>query len=985
VLVYALVSVAWIAFSDDVLLRLVGDNQELFRVISTAKGVLFVAASSSLIWVLLLMRDTRMARGRAEMEASGERYRMLAERAQDVVYRMRVAPDVRLEYISPSVTRITGHTPAEYYADQELVRRLTHPDDARMLPEASAAGATEPVTVRWVMDDGSVRWTEHRVSPVYDDSGLLVAAEGTARDITDRVRAEAARATLERAIDRSPVGLAILGSPALGFPITYANPAYTEILGLPLEQILGNAMDTFMRALGEARTLEVRDRVMRGETFELRLPILIRDGSPLEATYLVSPLQDANGEVEGVLLFLPDPADADARSRAESLLRAAMDASPLATVTMDLDGTVIGWNPAAEALFGWSAAETIGKLVPYLDEGGWEGGADRRQALVQGTAERFLVRAFRRADGTHIMCHLTTGVIRDASGVATGFVSLINDLTESLRREEWNNQLRRAIDHCAEAVVITDLSGAISYVNPAFETVSGYAAAELLGRNPRMLKSGMMPRSVYEDMWRRLGAGETWRGVLVNRRKDGTLYEEEATFSAVLGADGRPTAYVGVKRDLTLERHLSAGLNTEIMDRAAVQEAMARIEQAESAEGTAQVVCDVLAGFGDVEDVQLLYLPPDRSIVVPIACVATTVPVAIGQPIAATAAAYIRERAVGGPWADNHAQGRIDPRIDLPGLEGLVAVSAPIRHRGRTIGVLSAASRTATPDMWIARHTRIVSELATHAGPVVGPQLETQDLGAADVSELRRVIDGGAFTPVFQPICDLASRQPIGWEAFTRFSDGAAPAQRFADAKSMGLSEALELAAAQKAISAFAELNRPGWLSINVSPALVLAGQAPRITGVAGRTIVLELTEQVGIDDYARLRGAIDLLDPPALLAVDDTGTGYQSLRHVLELRPDFVKLDPSFVHEIDRDETRQAMVAGMVHYAGENNARLVAEGIETEQERRTLLRLGVRFGQGYLLGVPSANGAIAGARPASGPRSLRVLDDEEAADAGGG
>jgi EAL domain-containing protein (putative c-di-GMP-specific phosphodiesterase class I) len=345
--------------------------------------------------------------------------------------------------------------------------------------------------------------------------------------------------------------------------------------------------------------------------------------------------------------------------------------------------------------------------------------------------------------------------------------------------------------------------------------------------------------------------------------------------------------------------------------------------------------------------------------------------------------AYLRERAVGGPWSDNHADGRVDPRIALPAYEGMIRVSAPIRHRGRTVAVLMASTRTSSPDAWVARHLKIVSELATHAGPILGPQLETHDLGSASVDEVRRIIDEGAFFPVFQPVCDLASHQAVGWEAFTRFADGTAPAQRFADARAMGLGEALEIAAGQKAMEAFAALERTGWLSINVSPALVMGGHAARILSLESRPVVLELTEQVDFDDYARLRGAVDLLDPPAMLAVDDAGAGYASLRHVLELRPDFVKLDPGFVHDIDRDETRQAMVAGMVHYAAENDTRLIAEGIETEAERRTLLRLGVRLGQGYLLGVPSVTGAVAPNRP-GGARRLRALgpsaSDAEAA-----
>jgi EAL domain-containing protein (putative c-di-GMP-specific phosphodiesterase class I) len=242
---------------------------------------------------------------------------------------------------------------------------------------------------------------------------------------------------------------------------------------------------------------------------------------------------------------------------------------------------------------------------------------------------------------------------------------------------------------------------------------------------------------------------------------------------------------------------------------------------------------------------------------------------------------------------------------------------------------------------------------------------------------VRRIIDQGAFSPVFQPVCDLASRQPVGWEAFSRFADGTAPLQRFADARAMGLGDTLEIAAGQKAVEAFGALGASGWLSVNVSPSLVMSGAAGRIVALAGRPVVLELTEQVDLDDYARLRGAVDLLEPPAMLAVDDGGAGYASLRNVLELRPDFVKLDPAFVHEIDRNDSRQAMVAGMVHYAAENDTRLIAEGIETEAERRTLLRLGVRYGQGYLLGVPSADGALAPQREVAAPRPIRALRDE--------
>jgi PAS domain S-box-containing protein len=968
-----LVSVAWIAFSDVVLQAVVSEADR--PAVGTFKGVVFVIATATLILALLVARDMRLDRGRAELEASEERYRMLAERSADVVYRMRLLPEPAFEYVSPSIATLTGHTPAELYADPTLGNDLIHPEDRPRLIAAALGEGGQSVQVRWVLADGTLRWTEHRVTPIRDAAGALVAIEGAARDVTERVLADEERTRLMQAIDHSPAGIALIGGPSTGFQVTYVNPALSSLVGLPRDELIGRSAFSFTEVVGPEEALAAR--LTLGEPFQLDTFLSGERGKARPATFFVSPLLSATGELDGALVFLEDRTEAVARSQAESRLQAAMDASPLAMVSLDLDGVVVAWNPAAERLFGWSADEAVGHLVPYLDDSGWTGTSERRRQLIEGAAEPFVVRSFRRADGTSVMCNLTTGVIRDADGNPTGYLSLVNDLTASLRREEWNNQLRRAIDHAAESVVITDLAGSITYVNPAFEAVSGYAAEELLGRNPRILKSGATPSSVYEDMWQHLSAGETWRGVLVNRRKDGSLYEEEATLSAVLGPDGLPTAFVGVKRDLTLEQRLATGLSTVILDRAAVEEAMARIEIKETADQTAQEVCDALAAFGDLDDIVLYALPPGRSVVVPIACVATTVPVHLGQPMAPGVAAYVRERSVGGPWSDDHVDGRLDPRIDQQAWAGSAVVWAPIRHHGRPVAVLAASTHTASPDTWIARHQKIVSELATHAGPLLGPQLETHDLGSASVDEVRRIIDDGAFSPVFQPICDLSTRQPIGWEALTRFTDGTPPVQRFADARAMGLGEALEVACGRRALEAFASLSRPGWLSINVSPLLVLEGHASRLLDLARGQLVLELTEQVDIDDYARLRGAIDLLEPPAMIAVDDTGSGYASLRHVLELRPDFVKLEPAFIHEIDRDETRQAMIAGMVHYAGENNTRLIAEGIETEAERRTLLRLGVRFGQGYLLGVPSASGAVTPQRTPTGSRRLRALGDE--------
>ena len=105
------------------------------------------------------------------------------------------------------------------------------------------------------------------------------------------------------------------------------------------------------------------------------------------------------------------------------------------------------------------------------------------------------------------------------------------------------------MEQSAEIILITDPSGAIEYVNPAFERITGYHRDEVLGKNPRILKSGMQDHSFYEELWKTLTRGDVWSGVFQNLRKDGTLYEEEAVISPVRDAGGEVINYVAVKRD----------------------------------------------------------------------------------------------------------------------------------------------------------------------------------------------------------------------------------------------------------------------------------------------------------------------------------------------------------------------------------------------------------------------------------------------------
>jgi EAL domain-containing protein (putative c-di-GMP-specific phosphodiesterase class I) len=125
----------------------------------------------------------------------------------------------------------------------------------------------------------------------------------------------------------------------------------------------------------------------------------------------------------------------------------------------------------------------------------------------------------------------------------------------------------------------------------------------------------------------------------------------------------------------------------------------------------------------------------------------------------------------------------------------------------------------------------------------------------------------------------------------------------------------------------------------------------------ARRPIVIEITEHDLVEDYAAVRDAVRALGHDPRLAVDDAGAGVANFNHIIELHPDFVKLDISLVRRVDANLGRQAMVVGMQHFSRTAGCRLIAEGIETDEEAATLLRLGVDFGQGYLFGRPDLVG----------------------------
>ncbi|MFN6118687.1 MAG: EAL domain-containing protein [Actinomycetes bacterium] len=243
-----------------------------------------------------------------------------------------------------------------------------------------------------------------------------------------------------------------------------------------------------------------------------------------------------------------------------------------------------------------------------------------------------------------------------------------------------------------------------------------------------------------------------------------------------------------------------------------------------------------------------------------------------------------------------------------------------------------------------------VSALLRH-----GDALRTSRVRAtrAEQEAMRGRLVERAWQPHFQPIVRLADLSVIGYEALTRFADGANPEICFDTARRSGLGPELEIAVLEDALHAAAQLPGGAWVSVNASPSTIMDPEFDRVIATSTTRIVIELLETEPVGDHPDMLDRVANLPGAPLLACDDTGSGWAGLRQLVELRPQVVKLDRALVSGIDRDPTRRALVSGLRHFTNEIGALLLAEGIETVGDLDTLIALDVDLGQGYLLGAP--------------------------------
>jgi PAS domain S-box-containing protein len=222
-------------------------------------------------------------------------------------------------------------------------------------------------------------------------------------------------------------------------------------------------------------------------------------------------------------------------------------------ILLDIENKIININHKAEELFSEKPIpgciyyeQSQGKqTLPWLNE-------EINSFILSNTREQTFNKQFDTQKGSRYFNIILKRML-DVSEKFCGTVVIFDDITEKKYAEEESMRLATAIYQSEECIIITDNKGNIQYLNPAFERITGYRYEEVIGKNPGLVKSGKHDEPFYKDIWDTITGGKVWRGHFINKKKDGTLYEEEASISPIRDITGNITNYVAVKRDVTQE------------------------------------------------------------------------------------------------------------------------------------------------------------------------------------------------------------------------------------------------------------------------------------------------------------------------------------------------------------------------------------------------------------------------------------------------
>ncbi|MEO7067732.1 MAG: EAL domain-containing protein [Rhodanobacter sp.] len=685
-------------------------------------------------------------------------------------------------------------------------------------------------------------------------------------------------------------------------------------------------------------------------------------------------------------------------SHAEQALRLVLDNIPQRVFWKDAEGRYLGCNTAFARDAGFaSSSELIGKTDFDM---AWKEDASAYRAkdaavLDGGGTDVAYEEPQHQPDGSVMWLRTSKVPMLGPDGRAIGVLGTYEDITEQRQTDERLRIAANAQEFALEAVMTLDLSGCIISVNQAFTTITGYTSEEAIGRNPAFLRSERYPPSFYEHIWEVTFTSGRWQGELWRRHRDGSPQLVQTSFTAVRDGAGSPTHCVVVFGDISKARSDAervtflayhdplTGLSNRAAFVEAIQGALARSERDQTC--LAVMFLD-LDSFKPVND-SLGHAIGDEVL----------------QQVGARLSAAVRKTDVvarlGGDEFGIMMEGVIGPTecaalanklLDV--LATPYCVSAHELFVTASIGI--SFSDVGSDSMSMLKNADVAMYEAKRDGKrryhIFSDNLDSQGhRGLTLTNELHHALERCELSLLYQPKVTPCDGRIVGFEALTRWTSEklgtVSPVEFIPIAENSGLigpmgDWALRVACAQAREWA---AQAPGLVvSVNVSarqlriPNFVeRLAEILRDTHLEPKNLEIEITESVLISEPERaIKTLRRIRDMGVAVALDDFGTGYSSLSYLKRLPVDLIKIDQSFMSDLPQNEGDVALLRGIIALAKALNLVVVAEGVETEEQRALLCEAGCDLAQGYLFACPLSAvdaGAMLGKFYVGQPREL--------------
>jgi diguanylate cyclase (GGDEF)-like protein/PAS domain S-box-containing protein len=644
----------------------------------------------------------------------------------------------------------------------------------------------------------------------------------------------------------------------------------------------------------------------------------------------------------------------------------------------DREGGILWASGAVVEILGYAADELLG--VPFAslcvdpkEHATFVGALERREGRVKDYQLRL-----RRKEGGAVWIAINAQYYRNEGGEPQGFEGTARDITDRKKDEERLQLASLVFESAVEGVVVTDADAVIQYVNPAFTTITGYAAEEAVGQTPSILRSDRQNDAFYRAMWGSLLTTGQWRGEIWNRKKSGEAYPEWLTITAIRDEKGNTIQYASIFHDITeLKR------TEEQVKYLAYHDALTNLPNRTLALDRLSVAL----GHARRKDsrVAVMFLDLDHF---------KRINDSLGHTVGDLFLQEVARRLTGSLRGDDTV-GRVggDEFIilieEVESVDGVVAVArkiidamkAPFVHEGRDLYSGVSVGVTFFPDDGKDAESLVRNaDMAMYRAKEKGRnnyQLFTNEMDAIAVrrleleSNLRAAVEAGEFQLYYQPKITMVDKNVSGCEALIRWvrPDGKiiSPIDFIPVAEETGLiipigefvlKEACRQAQQWREETGFAadfsvavNLSARQFEQSNLVSVIVNALEA---TGLPASALCLEITESALMQDIeAAIKTVMELRGMGILIAMDDFGTGYSSLSFLRQMPIHLLKIDKSFVADMTHSASAAAIADAIITLGHSLALSIVAEGVETAEHFSMLKELGCDEMQGYLVSRP--------------------------------